>query len=130
MGCGLGVRRCLGAQTEIGGVKVRAGGFAKGSGMIHPNMATMLCVITTDAAVEERLWADVVRAGAINSFNQVRAWIALRLRSGFMPYFVSCESAPAVHNALLSKEPDCEVQEGLHCVLWSSKGHSRRLLSR
>jgi glutamate N-acetyltransferase/amino-acid N-acetyltransferase len=51
---------------------VRVGGLAKGSGMIHPNMATMLCVITSDAAVEEGLWREVVRAGAINSFNQVR----------------------------------------------------------
>ncbi len=51
---------------------MRVGGLAKGSGMIHPNMATMLCVITSDAAVEEGLWREVVRAGAINSFNQVR----------------------------------------------------------
>ena len=58
-------------------MRVRAGGFAKGSGMIHPNMATMLCVVTCDAAVDEALWADVVRRGAINSFNQARTpWAA------------------------------------------------------
>ncbi len=60
-------------QVEIGGAKVRVGGIAKGSGMIHPNMATMLSVITSDAAVEESLWQDIVRRGAINSFNQVSA---------------------------------------------------------
>jgi hypothetical protein len=60
-------------QTEIGGVKVRVGGIAKGSGMIHPNMATMLCVITSDAAVDESLWKSIVKQGAVNSFNQVRA---------------------------------------------------------
>lgn len=68
-----GVRGC--AQVEIGGMKVRVGGIAKGSGMIHPNMATMLSVITSDAAVDESLWTDIVRRGAINSFNQVQALI-------------------------------------------------------
>src|SRR5437588_8499853 len=38
-------------DVEIGGAKVRVGGMCKGSGMIHPNMATMLAYITTDAAV-------------------------------------------------------------------------------
>jgi len=61
----------LSLQAEIGGVKVRVGGIAKGSGMIHPNMATMLSVITSDVDVEPELWREVVRRGAINSFNQV-----------------------------------------------------------
>lgn len=60
-------------QAEIGGVKVRVGGIAKGSGMIHPNMATMLCVITSDAAADPELWREVVRRGSINSFNQVHS---------------------------------------------------------
>jgi len=58
-------------------VPVRVGGFAKGSGMIHPNMATMLCVITCDAAVAPPLWREVVRRGAVASFNQVRPLPAL-----------------------------------------------------
>ena len=41
-------------EVEIGGTTVRVGGMCKGSGMIHPNMATMLAYITTDAAVERR----------------------------------------------------------------------------
>ena len=52
-------------------MKVRVGGIAKGSGMIHPNMATMLSVITSDVDADEQLWREVVRRGAINSFNQV-----------------------------------------------------------
>ena len=51
---------------------MRVGGIAKGSGMIHPNMATMLSVITSDVDADEQLWREVVRRGAINSFNQVR----------------------------------------------------------
>ena len=51
---------------------MRVGGIAKGSGMIHPNMATMLCVITSDADADPELWREVVRRGSINSFNQVQ----------------------------------------------------------
>ena len=47
------------------------GGIAKGSGMIHPNMATMLSVITTDANVAPDVWRGIMQRGAANSFNQV-----------------------------------------------------------
>jgi glutamate N-acetyltransferase/amino-acid N-acetyltransferase len=59
------------AQVEIGGVTVRVGGMCKGSGMIHPNMATMLAYVTTDAAVEPGFLAAIVKRVADNSFNQV-----------------------------------------------------------
>lgn len=53
------------------GRRVRVGGIAKGAGMINPNMATMLCVITTDAALPkklaQRLLADVVE----RTFNRI-----------------------------------------------------------
>ena len=58
-------------QIDVNGAKIRVGGFAKGSGMIHPNMATMLSVITTDAAVDPALWTSMLRAGADASFNQI-----------------------------------------------------------
>lgn len=57
-------------QTVIGGATVRMGGIAKGSGMIHPNMATMLSVITTDANVSADVWKGIMQRGASNSFNQ------------------------------------------------------------
>jgi len=57
--------------VNLGGVRVRVGGMCKGSGMIHPNMATMLAYITTDAAVEPGLMASMVKAVADKSFNQV-----------------------------------------------------------
>ena len=59
------------AQVEIGGVIVRVGGMCKGSGMIHPNMATMLAFVTTDAAVAPGFLAAIVKRVADNSFNQV-----------------------------------------------------------
>jgi glutamate N-acetyltransferase/amino-acid N-acetyltransferase len=58
-------------DVEIGGSTVRVGGMCKGSGMIHPNMATMLAYITTDAAVEPGLMAKFVKPIADRSFNQV-----------------------------------------------------------
>lgn len=51
--------------------EVRVGGVAKGAGMIHPNMATMLCFITCDAAVDPALLPDAVRRAAGRSFNML-----------------------------------------------------------
>ena len=59
------------AELDIAGTTVRIGGMSKGSGMIHPNMATMLAYITTDAAVETGLMARLVKSIADRSFNQV-----------------------------------------------------------
>ena len=56
---------------DLGAVTVRVGGMCKGSGMIHPNMATMLAYITTDAAVESGLMGKLVKSVADRSFNQV-----------------------------------------------------------
>ena len=58
-------------EVDLGGTQVRVGGMCKGSGMIHPNMATMLAYITTDAAVETGLMARLVKPIADHSFNQI-----------------------------------------------------------
>jgi len=58
-------------EVEISDRTVRVGGMCKGSGMIHPNMATMLAYITTDAAVEPGLMATLAKPVADRSFNQV-----------------------------------------------------------
>lgn len=58
-------------EFELDGVPVRVGGMCKGSGMIHPNMATMLAYITTDALVAPGWVATVVKRIADRSFNQV-----------------------------------------------------------
>ncbi|GHU81608.1 arginine biosynthesis bifunctional protein ArgJ [Spirochaetia bacterium] len=50
---------------------VRLGGMVKGSGMIHPNMATMLCFITTDAAISRELLDKSLRRAVGRSFNRV-----------------------------------------------------------
>jgi glutamate N-acetyltransferase/amino-acid N-acetyltransferase len=58
-------------EIEIGGVPVRIGGMAKGSGMIHPNMATMLCFITTDAAISKEALNSCLRRVTALSFNRL-----------------------------------------------------------
>ncbi|HKW58452.1 MAG TPA: bifunctional glutamate N-acetyltransferase/amino-acid acetyltransferase ArgJ [Candidatus Dormibacteraeota bacterium] len=59
------------AELAVGGATIHIGGMCKGSGMIHPNMATMLAYVTTDAAVEPGLMAKLVKSVADRSFNQV-----------------------------------------------------------
>lgn len=54
---------------EVGRQRVHVGGIAKGSGMIHPNMATMLAFLTTDAAIQPRLLQEALRQAVDRSFN-------------------------------------------------------------
>jgi len=58
-------------QVELGGVVVTIGAMAKGSGMIHPNMATMLGFVTTDAAVTPAALRKALQEGAARSFNMI-----------------------------------------------------------
>jgi glutamate N-acetyltransferase/amino-acid N-acetyltransferase len=58
-------------EIEIAGKPVRLGAMVKGSGMIHPNMATMLCFITTDAAIEGEFLDRALRRAVRRSFNRV-----------------------------------------------------------
>ncbi|MEM8501521.1 MAG: bifunctional ornithine acetyltransferase/N-acetylglutamate synthase [Cyanobacteria bacterium P01_D01_bin.1] len=65
------IAKSIALETQIGDRPVRIGGTAKGSGMIHPNMATMLAFVTCDAAVSPQLWQDMVRRATAKSFNQI-----------------------------------------------------------
>ena len=58
-------------STQIDGREIVIGGCAKGSGMIHPNMATMLSFITTDAAVEPSFLQQSLKNAADSSFNMI-----------------------------------------------------------
>ncbi|MDR1129146.1 MAG: bifunctional glutamate N-acetyltransferase/amino-acid acetyltransferase ArgJ [Treponema sp.] len=58
-------------ETEINGVTVRIGAMVKGSGMIHPNMATLLGFITTDADISRGMLDQALRRAAWRSFNRV-----------------------------------------------------------
>ena len=58
-------------ETVIDGKTVRIGGISKGSGMIHPNMATMLCFVTTDAAISPEMIKKAVKTAADKTFNMI-----------------------------------------------------------
>ena len=60
-----------GASFDIGGSTVRIAGFAKGSGMIAPDMATMLSFIFTDASAEQRALQSIVSNAADQTFNRI-----------------------------------------------------------
>lgn len=59
------------ASFEVDGVTVTVGGMSKGSGMIHPNMATMLSVTTTDAKISHDLLQEMVSEIVSDSFNMI-----------------------------------------------------------
>jgi glutamate N-acetyltransferase/amino-acid N-acetyltransferase len=59
------------ARVEVGGKTVTVGGTAKGSGMIHPNMGTMLAFLTTDAAVEKKCLGETLRRVTDRTYNRV-----------------------------------------------------------
>ncbi|MEB3336430.1 MAG: bifunctional ornithine acetyltransferase/N-acetylglutamate synthase [Leptolyngbyaceae bacterium] len=65
------VPKSIALETTLGDRPVRIGGIAKGSGMIHPNMATMLAFVTCDAAVSPGLWQQMLSRAADKSFNQI-----------------------------------------------------------
>ena len=65
------VPKSIAIQVEIDGKTVIIGGCAKGSGMIHPDMATMLAYVTTDAAVERDFLIAVLRDVVDDTFNMV-----------------------------------------------------------
>ncbi|MBR4153674.1 MAG: bifunctional glutamate N-acetyltransferase/amino-acid acetyltransferase ArgJ [Selenomonadaceae bacterium] len=58
-------------EVEIGGKEVRFGAIAKGSGMIRPDMATMLCFITTDADIDQKLLQEALKDATEVSFNMI-----------------------------------------------------------
>ncbi len=65
------VPKQIALETFWEGQPIRIGGMAKGSGMIHPNMATMLAFITCDAAVSPHLWQEMLQRACDRSFNQI-----------------------------------------------------------
>jgi glutamate N-acetyltransferase / amino-acid N-acetyltransferase len=58
-------------QVQIGGQTVTLAGIAKGAGMIHPNMATMLVFVLTDAVISPRALKNALRQGLSHSFNRI-----------------------------------------------------------
>lgn len=58
-------------EVELGGATVTIGGMCKGSGMIHPNMCTMLSFVTTDAAISQELLLEALQADVEDTYNMI-----------------------------------------------------------
>ena len=65
------IEKQIALEAELGGRRVRIGGMAKGSGMIHPDMATMLGFFSCDAAVPAEVWQAMVSRAVQRSFNSI-----------------------------------------------------------
>jgi glutamate N-acetyltransferase / amino-acid N-acetyltransferase len=110
-------------------VTVRVGGMAKGSGMIHPDMATMLAVLTTDAAVEPALWRRIVSDAAAASFNQITVDgdtstndTVVGLASGAAPGAVLLKSESDPGAATLAAAVTALLQGLAKAIAWDGEG--------
>ena len=65
------VKKEIAVEFELDGKKCVIGGIAKGSGMIHPNMATMLVFVTTDVSISSAMLQKALRNDVKNSFNMI-----------------------------------------------------------
>ncbi len=65
------VHKQIAVEVELGGKTVTIGGMCKGSGMIHPNMCTMLGFVTTDANISKEMLQKCVSASVEDSFNMI-----------------------------------------------------------
>ena len=65
------VKKEFAGKVIIGGKEVHIGGIAKGSGMIHPNMGTMLCFITTDCAISQAMLQEALEEVVRTTFNRI-----------------------------------------------------------
>jgi len=92
-------------QAVIGGRKISIGGMAKGSGMIHPSMATMLSYITCDVGIDHILWSDMIKRVAESSFNSITVDGDTSTNDTFLAF----SSGPKLDPRYLST-----LEEGLH----------------
>lgn len=65
------VPKSMAVEVELRGKTIHIGGISKGSGMIHPNMCTMLCFLTTDAVIGAKALDSALRVAVADSFNML-----------------------------------------------------------
>ena len=90
------VGKAVSRQLKLGGVTVTVTGIAKGSGMIHPNMATMLGYIATDAAVAQPLLQKMVSQASDASFNCITVDGDTSTNDALMLIATGMSGAPAI----------------------------------
>ena len=93
------VAKAVSRQIQINGATVTLTGIAKGSGMIHPNMATMLGYIATDAAVAQPLLQQMVKHASDASFNCITVDGDTSTNDSLMLIATGASAAPAITDA-------------------------------
>ena len=94
-------------QTSLGGRNIKIAAFAKGSGMICPDMATMLAFLTCDAGVEKYIWDQMIKEAAQLSFNA----ISVDGETSTNDSFIAINSGSKINNKYLPI-----LQEGINYV--------------
>ncbi|MFW6730608.1 MAG: bifunctional glutamate N-acetyltransferase/amino-acid acetyltransferase ArgJ [Synechococcus sp.] len=90
----------LALEADLGGRRVRIGGMAKGSGMIHPAMATMLGYLTCDAGVPAPVWQAMVKRAVDRSFNAITVDGDTSTNDTFLAFAAGEPLDPGQHDAL------------------------------
>ena len=94
------VEKQVALAGDLGGRTVRIGGMAKGSGMIHPNMATMLAFFSCDAGVPAQAWQAMVSRAVQRSFNSITVDGDTSTNDTVLAYAAGEPLDPAHHGAL------------------------------
>ena len=92
-------------QAILGDRRISFGGMAKGSGMIHPSMATMLSYITCDVSIDHLLWSEMIKRVAKSSFNAITVDGDTSTNDTFLAF----SSGPKLDPKYISN-----LEEGLH----------------
>jgi glutamate N-acetyltransferase/amino-acid N-acetyltransferase len=93
------VAKAVSRQIKLGGVPVTVTGMAKGSGMIHPNMATMLGYIATDAAIAQPILQQMISQASDASFNCITVDGDTSTNDALMLIATGKSGAPAITQA-------------------------------
>lgn len=108
------VPKATSKQVQIGGKTVTITGIAKGSGMIRPNMATMLGYIATDAAISQTMLQKLVQYAADHSFNR----ITVDGDTSTNDAFIVIATAKAGHKEIVNPDTEefCQLQDAITAV--------------
>ncbi|KAH7844965.1 hypothetical protein Vadar_033763 [Vaccinium darrowii] len=108
------VSKSVAVEYEVGGTWIRIGGMAKGSGMIHPNMAKLFGVITTEALVTSNVWRKMVQMETL-----VQTMLSLHWQVGGSNLISSLDSSEAKQ---LQECLDAVMQGPAKSIAWDGEG--------
>lgn len=115
------VEKEIALEASLGGRVVRVGGMAKGSGMIHPAMATMLGFLTCDAGVPAPVWAEMVQRAVERSFNAITVDGDTSTNDTFLA-FAAGEPLPEAHHAALEEGVTAVAQHLARAIARDGEG--------